>query len=503
MTRGSAGCCVLWLLGAAACTEGNEQRDGGTPSTVADAGKGTDFCRGFARGQCAILCDPTEACERALANQCDLWLQEQQRLVEQGRAAPIEGYQEACLSAVTEYAAVVEGSFCDLVDGEATVEVQGLFFGTRTCNAGRDDWDGGLYQDRNGPYWRYLLACSRLSAGLVPPGAPCTSAYECSEGYCSAEPGGCGVCVSPEPTSDACLSRNDAGEVTSRRPCELGWGCDESTARCVRNRALGEACGPALGRCFLGCGARCSADGGVGTCEPFGGANAPCNPGRQNECAPGLGCVYSLMGDGGARCQPQVGEGAPCGPGTNFDELAQESPYSADEYAGGASLDAPLCQPGMLCEALDGGFPGRCRRVGARAAGETCGETARLEDTCPPGFSCRSNGSPPYRCLPVSADGESCDRPRDCRPESSCGYQMGRSVCVPRVGAGEACGGAGECLQGLTCTYGAPVVVCVAPASPGQPCTYVEDCAGPYATCDRGVCVLQEDAVLQPEPMCQ
>lgn len=186
------------------------------------------------------------------------------------------------------------------------------------------------------------LPCLSLFAGRVPLHEPCTSSFECAEGFCELTECGAqcctGTCV-PDP----------GGDVEFPPPAQIGERCTgpfdcEPDAYCEENGRCAPLPTEVGQRCLFGCASGdlyCDLDALI--CRRYAGANEACSPDGVSAppcdeawsyCAlppgaelgtcrprPGIGdwcqlegpaaCIPTTYCDG-SRCQPRGRAGAPC-----------------------------------------------------------------------------------------------------------------------------------------------------------------------------------------------
>jgi hypothetical protein len=259
--------------------------------------------------------------------------------------------------------------------------------------------------------------CDTFVEPLQPPGAPCTSDFECIDGECVGSDNTCeGICRANAKLGEAC--ENDAPE------CSAGL-------RCVNS-----------------------------VCEPEGPINQPegepCD--STEDCAVGLGCASNV-------CVPPVPLGAACQPVTFFslDRCASDLVCADTSCGEGAAIGASCantpCAPGGRC--LEDTQV--CKQT--RLPGETCETTFQ----CPSAHAC-SGG----RCAPLPIVGESCEAVDGCLgarcdegvctliPDGEpcedgvgcagfCDRSPATPVCVPRRAEGAGCEDDDECTAGTAC----------------------------------------------------
>jgi len=184
-------------------------------------------------------------------------------------------------------------------------------------------------------------ATFNLGRGDAAAGEICTEDEDCAEAdgndvYCD------DVCVH-EPFS--VRVRAGAGDACASTCTE-----DDGATSCSGNGASASS-----GECYTNDGLRC---GETETCEPLGGADAPC--GRSADCATGLYCGSA------ATCTPQVDVGAPCADLFGAPDAGACSSHRCD------AVSLTCVPPGVEGEPCEGSA--EC------ATGLTCGDG----NTCAP-----------------------------------------------------------------------------------------------------------------------
>jgi hypothetical protein len=469
-----------------------------------------EYCLEFHRmWQCnnEMSCDGginTTRCMAVAQHTCDETAAAMEGDIDAGRVLWEGQMARNCLQTMQEYLTTMRSAMC----GDYLAYYQ-VYYGARTCDDGRESWDGGiaeLWDDES------FADCNRVFRGQVATGQSCGQDEVCVSATCTAADGGCGVCaVAPDagvPTvrDGGCVVHQGDGGYT--RACSPGWTCDETTEACLRKRAANEPCGPGLGECSLGCGYRCSdVDGGPGTCVPLPGAGQPC---QGTTCARGHGCTTSLDVDAGYEwvqtCEAQAGDGQRCGMGYNYDGYLEISPYYADFAIGGWSYYGPVCQVGLVCDLPAASPTGTCRPVAAQPSGHACLLMAYPPDTCATSSEvCRHDDDGGSRCLPPLQAGQPCSSTGDCEPRAACDQAVagGGEVCVPPGQDGQPCADQ-RCVTGHWCESpdgGRPT--CRALVSLGGACNVDQACAGDYVTCLRQTCTDMLTADYDDPPMCQ
>jgi hypothetical protein len=140
----------------------------------------------------------------------------------------------------------------------------------RACTAGYTNGTCADYFAPGGP------AACRPQPGTRTDGATCANSNQCKSAMCNLGLSGCGTCVQPIKSGQAC---------NGQKPCELGTSCVAN--KCAPDGVKGDACGNGKPAC--GTGLYCSAN----ACAPVLGIGAMCNPlTTTGECDPiaGLYC---------------------------------------------------------------------------------------------------------------------------------------------------------------------------------------------------------------------
>ena len=159
----------------------------------------------------------------------------------------------------------------------------------RACTAGYTTGTCESYFAPGGP-----TACQPV-AGTLADGVACANSNQCKSALCSLGLSGCGTCVQPAKTGEAC---------TTQKPCALGLNC--TVGKCAPSGGSGATCGTNQAPCKTGFYCKTT------TCAPVLAAGATCTPGTAvAECDPIQGlycdtttrkCVGYKVVDAGAAC---------------------------------------------------------------------------------------------------------------------------------------------------------------------------------------------------------
>ncbi len=140
----------------------------------------------------------------------------------------------------------------------------------RACTAGYTSGTCADYFAPGGP------AACRPTAGTLADGAACANSNQCKSALCNLGLGGCGTCVKPAASGEAC---------TTQKPCALGLNC--TGGKCAPSGGSGAACGTNSAPCQTGFYCKTNA------CAPVQAAGATCDPAALSaDCDPlqGLYC---------------------------------------------------------------------------------------------------------------------------------------------------------------------------------------------------------------------
>lgn len=476
----------------------------GASSGGADAGnieaEINALCERFGRQfTCEEYCGttPDPDCLAGVTNGCNQDIPILLPLLDAGIITFDPAKADNCITLYQNYFSILAPFNCSTDGGFGVAAYYDLVFGQRSCVGGRSVFDGGIgnvFTDET------FADCDDFLSGTVAQGGMCAESDECMEGTCEGPDGGCGTCApadagTPAPDGgEGCVVHEGDGGYTNF--CDPGTLCDEVAEICLPLRGQGETCGDGIGHCSGACGFRCDPDGG--TCVPHVTTGTPCQD-YVAGCAPGATCVFSM--DGGY-CHPNAMSTERCGVGANFDEYGQLYAFAADTLYSGYAINGPGCAPGLVCDPGDGGTVGTCRALGARASGQTCGNTLLSEDTCAAGTTCRSTGNFESRCQTALPQDALCDGDRDCEATLRCEDTDAGSRCTPKPAVGSGCSDDVECAAGLRCVPGDGGQICATPVAQGGSCTTTEECLGDYVECFHRVCTRTQDIVQDPVPYC-
>lgn len=476
---------VIIAAGATACapkpTGGSASSSGGGgPSSSSSSGGSSSgwvsdggaiplehYCDETAASWCVENpCDPTldiERCKSAQRAGCQQYVDS---IVASG-AATYDGIAARdCLAQIHRIEEVLAMAECEPTPA-TTAAINETRFGVTSCSPAGT----GVVTD---PF----DVCRHVFAGSKPAAASCSQAAECAgvdatgSGVCPPPgDGGCGTCATPRivAVGETCIV-SFAGGYRMLNPCADNAVCDQTTKKCVPQRAIGEPCGAGVAACADGCGEYCSRahDGDGGTCARYADEEEPCDYSGFNGwkwCKFGLSCVAGT-------CQRQVTVvGAPCSNGAPDVDAMTDPPYNR---RGTAGWSYPTCAYPLTCEVADAGVFGRgdgiCQPVEFVATGAECNDLYKL-----------------------------------CR---------GRDYCPVLDGGTRICSHSEKCWDYRQCPYGmwchrsgGQQGVCEEQVSLGQPCSTPEQCTGwvpitGSSTCHEGTCVAAEQ-VLTPIPTCQ
>lgn len=246
--------------------------------------------------------------------------------------------------------------------------------------------------------------CKAAFGGTVEDGSDCTLDGECKgdSSYCRVEASCPGKCAPKEPAGASCRRGDD---------CATGLECSDTTNKCFKPAADGEACGggsaPECGP-WLFCLGEDEDAQKPGKCADSASAFAgnegdACWVDGAPLCKDGMHCVISLDATAGklvGKCGKSVAAGAACSPAipdqcpldqycmlppNSFDGTCTKKP-GASEPCGGGLGDNNVCASGTRC---DGGTcRSRQKLGGSCSADETCYSENCSEGACAPGGGC-------------------------------------------------------------------------------------------------------------------
>lgn len=281
--------------------------------------------------------------------------------------------------------------------------------------------------------------CSSMGACAAPaPGASCAGDTDCRDGERCAE-GTCrpldltgtgASCAGPdECTGDArCLAatRRECEALVPRGACTGDEGCVEgeycAAETCAPSPGLGLACGNGVA-CAAGLACRFTG-AGEGTCQPMPGDGEPCALGTFGPilCGDGLACREGT-------CGAPPGDGEPCAMGVPFcaDGLGCffEGPMSVCRPRAGAGAECGTddsCGAGLFCDFGEG----RCAPF--FAVGEVCtdGNECGPDGACVPDETATT-----FRCVPRPGEGDACFLDDTCDPGFACRSPFEAGLCAP------------------------------------------------------------------------
>lgn len=200
-------------------------------------------------------------------------------------------------AAIAEQCAKLAAAVCDRL-GRCSQYLLRYYYGDATTCAERVQLTCAPYVDLPGSSWNLdrLRACTagyasgtcadyfapggpaacRPVAGTLADGAACANGNQCKSALCNTGLGGCGTCVQPAKSGEAC---------TTQKPCALGLSC--AGGKCAPSGGNGAACGATSAPCQTGFYCKNNA------CAPVLGVGAACDPASLTaECDPiqGLYC---------------------------------------------------------------------------------------------------------------------------------------------------------------------------------------------------------------------
>lgn len=264
-------------------------------------------------------------------------------------------------------------------------------------------------------------------------GEKCTPSYSaCAAGLVCDRGAGAYTCIVPLANGASC---QDSEACASKF-------CNSGTRQCDPGGKPGEACA-AKTDCRQGF---CNAQG---ACEDLHKGGQACSANEQcanNRCDPGTG-VCGLPD--GSTCQTY--NDAMCASGNCDDPTQKCAPRKAD----GAQ-----CQSAVEC------VSNYCN-----SSTRTCTPHCYTDRDCAAGEWCNNNSGSNSYCLPLKADGESCQGDEECVAQNC----RSNDKCGPPPGLGDACV-VGECYPAGHCSGG----VCVKGKAPGEACAALDECQAPY-----------------------
>jgi hypothetical protein len=338
---------------------------------------------------------------------------------------------------------------------------------------------------------------ARIVTGTGGGGSICTTASDCTTGFCVD-----GVCCNTSCTGlcQACSAAKKGGgadgvcgpitagtdpdsECTDQGAASCGTDgtCDGMGA--CRIYTAGTSCGAAV---CQGTVVKTQVCNGTGTCGLGSGGTdcAPyaCSAGAcKTTCATGADCASGYTCSQGA-CVVPAGDGGPCSVGS--------------DCASGFCADGVCCNSACtgLCQACStakkgGGANGVCGPIAAGTDPDNeCAQQAA--STCGTDGACNGAGACELWAAGTSCGATVCQgtvvKAQICDGSGTCGLASGGTDCAPYACSGGAClttcATAADCAAGFVCSQGA----CTLPLGNGAACTSGAECQS--GVCADGVC---------------